>query len=172
MSSPISNSHAVLPTSSFRTNPETSANASNAGPSFVRSSGVDAKAAPVAQNENVSKAQAVPKFSSLELKRMGAEILSLYKEKYLDKGERYLDFSSEGKKYSIRGSDIRNILIHTDNGLIQLGHDGTPRPNHSLPVTDKQEMTLALMRTLATLRHIGEPSPAAGKSAAASAIPA
>jgi hypothetical protein len=149
------------------TYPSTPHGATDTGPSFVRSRGLDTKTAPVAPAPSASKAQAVPEFSKAQLQAMGAEILALYKEKYLDEGRRYLNFSSEGQKYSIRGSDIENVLIHAKSGIVQLGRDGTPRPNLASPIADTQAMTLALMRTLATLRNT-EASSGAVKQPAAS----
>jgi hypothetical protein len=99
---------------------------------------------PVQRNQN---------FTNAQLQSMGREILSLYKHKVLDKGGRELAFSSGGSKYTIRGLDIKNILIHGPAGIIQLAADGTPKSNRAVPVTSREGGTKAMMRVLATMRH-------------------
>jgi hypothetical protein len=104
-----------------------------------------------------AKVGQVPRFSEAQLNAMGREILDLYQQKVIGQNGRYLDFKSEGHQYSIRGSDNRAVLIHTDNGVITLGPQGTPRSHYHNKI-GSDEATLALMRTLATLRNYTPPA--------------
>ena len=99
------------------------------------------------------------KISHADLQKMGAEILALYKHKVIDTGGRRLACNDKDEKWSIRGADMNNLLIHTDDGLIQLKPDGTPMRNAATPIESWEGLELGLTRVLKTLREVERPRP-------------
>ncbi len=99
-----------------------------------------------------------------ELQKMGAEILALYQQKVLDTGGRRLAYNDTDEKWSIRGANLDDLLIHTDDGLIQLKPDGTPTRNVAVPIQSWEALELGMTRVLRTLREIEKPNRSAAGS--------
>ncbi|MGJ7581264.1 hypothetical protein ACSFA3_13860 [Variovorax sp. RHLX14] len=94
--------------------------------------------------------------SDAQLNGMGAEILQLYKDKIIASGGRRLAFNGE-PKWSIRGADIENLVIHTSEGLIQLRPDGSPTRNVALPIESWSGLENGLKSVLALLQELEKP---------------
>ncbi|MDB5878939.1 MAG: hypothetical protein JWQ41_2353 [Variovorax sp.] len=95
--------------------------------------------------------------SDAQLRAMGCEILNLYQDKVIGTGGRRLAFKEDDVKWSIRGADVRNLVVHTDDGLIQLRPDGMPTRNISVPIQSWEGLELGMTRVLTGLRTVEKP---------------
>ena len=102
-----------------------------------------------------------------QLKAMGCEILNLYQDKVIGTGGRRLAVKEDDVKWSIRGADVRNLVVHTDDGLIQLRPDGMPTRNISVPIQSWEGLELGMTRVLTELRAMEKPQKPAGANATA-----
>ena len=102
-----------------------------------------------------------------QLRAMGCEILNLYQDKVIGTGGRRLAFKEDDVKWSIRGADVRNLVVHTDDGLIQLRPDGMPMRNISVPIQSWEGLELGMTRVLTALRTVEKPQKPASANATA-----
>ena len=100
-----------------------------------------------------------------QLKAMGREILNLYQDKVIGTGGRRMAFKEDDVKWSIRGADVGNLVVHTDDGLIQLRPDGMPTRNVSVPIQSWEGLELGMTRVLTCLRTVEKPQKLAGANA-------
>lgn len=97
------------------------------------------------------------RISDHQLKKMGAEIISLYTNKILGVDKARFDFKSEGEQYSIQGKNNHHLKIVSKHGAIELRKDGTPMSHLFAPISDRKQLELGMVRALANLRHVEIP---------------